>query len=57
MKVDKAFGVVVVVFRGDSHQILPIVHHGNLPKLCSHAYMLLNYSKKFNTDNKYKGKH
>ena len=29
MKIDKPFGGIAVVFGGDPHQILPVVHHGN----------------------------
>ena len=29
MKVDKPFGGIVVVFGGDLHRILPVVHHGD----------------------------
>ena len=29
MKVDKPFGDIAVVFRGDPHQILPLVCHGD----------------------------
>ena len=32
-KVDKPFGGITVVFGGDPHQILPIVHHGNCPHI------------------------
>ena len=43
MKIDKPFGGIVVVFGGDSHQILPVVHHVNQLKIvssCIHASQL-----------------
>ena len=33
MKSDKPFGGIAVVFGGDPHQILPVVHHGNQCKI------------------------
>ena len=29
MKIEKPFGGITVIFRGDPHQILPVVCHGN----------------------------
>ena len=29
MKIEKSFGGITVVFGGDPHQILSVVHHGN----------------------------
>ena len=43
MKVDKPFGGIVVVFGGDPHQILPVVHHGDQCKIvqaCIHSSAL-----------------
>ena len=33
MKIDKPFGGIAVIFGGDPHQILPVVHHGNQCKI------------------------
>ena len=33
MKIDKPFGGIALIFRGDPHQILPVVHHGNRCKI------------------------
>ena len=33
LKVEKPFGGIAVVFGGDPRQILPVVHHGNCPKV------------------------
>ena len=33
LKVDKLFGGITMVFGGDPHQILPIVHHGDRPQI------------------------
>ena len=33
LKVDKLFGGIMMVFGGDPHQILPIVHHGDHPQV------------------------
>ena len=40
MKVDKPFGGIVVVFGGDPHRILPVVHHGDqcqIVQTCIHS--------------------
>ena len=33
LKVDKPFGGITTVFGGDPHQILPVVHHGDCPRI------------------------
>ena len=48
MKVNKPFGGIVVVFGGDPHQILPVVHHGDQCKISKPAYILLLSGRKFN---------
>ena len=43
MKVDKPFGGIVVVFGGDPHQILPVVHHDDqcqIVQACIHSSSL-----------------
>ena len=50
MKVDKPFGGIVVVFGGDPHQILPVVHHANQSKIvssCIHASQLWSQIQHF----------
>ena len=43
MKIEKPFGGITVVFGGNPHQILPVVHHGNQCKIvqaCIHSSSL-----------------
>ena len=45
LKVDKPFGGITMVFGGNPHQILPIVHHGDHPQIVNACVKFLTAMK------------